>query len=255
MQNSKSVIKSKMTKTAGSVVSFYNSVWNEWNDMIYHSPAPRIRRKKVLSWIKNLQINSLLDVGCGNGQFLRETSLAFPHIKMSGADISFAVIETNQKHIPHINFFNLDLINENVPKKFDIVVSMEVIEHCDDYVVAVRKLSEMAGKYLLLTVPCGPIFKIDKTVGHNRHFRNLEITRLLNSVGFKVMKSQEWGFPFFNLYKYLINLFPGKLSEAFLTKKCYGLKEKLIASIVYRSFNLCFPWWGYQLFVLAQRDK
>lgn len=233
--------------------AFYDSKWGEWNDMIYYSPAPRLRRSKIISWIKPVKLNSLLDVGCGNGEFLSEVYKVKPGVKLSGADISLKVVEANRSKMPGAHFFHLDLNNETVPARFDAVICMEVVEHCDDYREAIKRLADMTDKWLMITVPCGPLFEIDRRVGHTRHFKAEEISSALKNCGLKIIKIQRWGFPFFNIYKHAINISPDKMSEAFLSSSKYGIREKVISSATYAAFKLCLPWWGYQLFVMASR--
>jgi SAM-dependent methyltransferase len=231
---------------------FYDDAWGEWNDMIAYSPAPRIRRDKVISWLRKVSFKSLLDVGCGNGEFLREVNRVIPEVSLAGADISQAVIKQNRTRMPDMEFLTLDLDNASLPKKFDVVVCMEVVEHCADYRKAIKRLAEMTDKRLFITVPCGPLFEIDRRVGHTRHFTAEEIENALKDSGFKDIKIQRWGFPFFNIYKYAINMFPNRMSESFLSSR-YGLKQKIVASAVYASFKLCLPYWGYQLLAYAMR--
>jgi SAM-dependent methyltransferase len=232
---------------------FYDAMWNEWGDMIYYSPAPRIRREKIISWMGKNDITSLLDVGCGNGEFLLQVHKAMPKIQLAGADISSAVIKTNSSKLPAIEFSTLDLNNETLSKKFDSVVCMEVVEHCADYKNAIKRLTQMTNQWLFITVPCGPLFEIDRRVGHTRHFTVTEIGSAIEEAGLKVRKLQKWGFPFFNLYKHAINLCPDKMCESFLSSKAYGPKEKIIASASYGAFKLSLPWGGYQLFAVASR--
>jgi len=233
--------------------SFYDSKWEEWNDMICYSPAPRLRRSKIISWIKGLELKSLLDIGCGNGEFLREVHNVMPGIKLSGADISSAVVEADRFSMPGTDFFTLDLNSETLPGRFDAVVCMEVVEHCADYRGAIKRLAEMTERWLFISVPCGPLFEIDRRVGHTRHFKAEEISTALTDSGLKVVRLQQWGFPFFNLYKHAINISPDQMSESFLSSKKYGIKQKIVSSATYAAFRLCLPWWGYQLFVIASR--
>lgn len=233
--------------------SFYDAHWKEWNDMILYSPAPRFRREKVLSWLKQLAANSLLDVGCGNGSFLQDVSRVMPGATLTGADISAAIIDLNRINTPDIGFYKLDIDAESLPNKFDAVVCMEVIEHCNDHRAAIKRLAAMTGKWLLITVPCGPLFEIDRRVGHTKHFKAEEIVKALNDEGLWVIKQQQWGFPFFNLYKHAINIWPDRMCESFLSKNKYTMRQKMMTSVTYAAFKLCLPKWGYQLFVMAGR--
>lgn len=234
--------------------SFYDAAWAEWNDMIRFSPAPRLRRERLLSWLKQYQCSSLLDVGCGNGEFLLQAHKALPSISLAGADISPAVIDSNARMLPGIDFFTLDLNVESLPRRFDVVTCMEVIEHCDDYRMTIMRLAEMTEKVLLITVPCGPVFEIDRRVGHSRHFSADEISEAMSSAGFKVTKIQCWGFPFFNLYKWLINRWPDKMCKSFLSSTQYTTSQKFVGLFVYLLFRCSLPFGGYQLFAVAHRN-
>lgn len=231
--------------------SFYNSSWENWNDMIQYSPAPRIRREKILSWLKRKAFSSMLDVGCGNAEFLKAASSVLPDVKLAGTDISSKVMELNRLALPEADFFVSNLNETYLDHKYDVVVCMEVIEHCDSYLDAVHRLANMTGKWLFLTVPCGPLFEIDRRVGHVRHFRPNEITVALESAGLTVVKLQQWGFPFFNLYKHMINAMPDVMCDSFLSSKKYSVKQRAMALCAYYSFKICVPWWGYQLFITA----
>lgn len=234
---------------------FYDKAWENWNDMIRYSPAPRIRRTRILSWLRKIPFESLLDVGCGNGEFLKEVNDNFPGKKLTGADISRAVIEKNLIIMPEFDFCVLDLNNDTPTHKHQIVVCMEVIEHCDDYESALKRLAEMTEQYLFITVPCGPVFEIDKMVGHKKHFQGDEIVSCLELHGLTVKKLQRWGFPFFNLYKHLININPHSMSKSFLSSARYTWKQKLLASATYAAFSMSIAHGGYQLFVMAANNK
>lgn len=242
-----------MADPRSTLGAFYDAKWEEWNDMIRHSPAPRIRREKILAWMKAQRPATVLDVGCGNAEFLVEAVRRMPGAAFCGADISGAAVEKNRERFPGAEFFELDLDGQTLPRRFDAVACMEVVEHCQDYRTAIARLADMTGGRLYLTVPCGPVFEIDRRVGHTRHFSAEEIRSALTDAGLTVETLQCWGFPFFNLYKHAINWNPDAMSEAFLSTKTYGPKQKLLAWGTYLAFRLCLPWGGYQLFAVARR--
>lgn len=232
---------------------FYNNAWKHWESMIKYSPAPRMRRNKIISWLLSILPKTILDVGCGNGEFLMDVYRLMPNAKLSGADVSASMMKSNRINFPNIEFLEIDLNKETLPVKFDAVICMEVIEHCNDYMAVLKRLAAMTGKWLLITVPCGPVFEIDRRVGHKRHFKPKEITEALKSEGLHVIKLEDWGFPFFNLYKHLINLFPDKMCASFLSEQKYNFRQKMLARATYAAFNLCLPKWGFQLFMMASR--
>jgi len=231
--------------------SFYDAQWKEWNDMIQYSPAPRFRRTKIISWLKRLPVRSLLDVGCGNGEFLLHVHKALPKIQLTGADVADELVAANRIRMPEFKFNVLNLDQAILSERYDAVVCMEVVEHCADYRKVISRLAKMTNQWLLITVPCGPLFEIDRRVGHIKHFNADEIRRALADAGMKTVKLQCWGFPFFNLYKHVINLAPDMMSESFLSSRTYSGKQKALSLAAYGAFRLSLPLWGYQLFALA----
>ncbi|MBF0141571.1 MAG: methyltransferase [Magnetococcales bacterium] len=235
---------------------FYDLECVKWDQQFTFSPAPRIRRKRILAWLRELgEIPSLLDVGCGNAMLLKEISKLAPQCRLYGADVSQPVIDDNRKRYPNINFEFLDLNRQVLPHRFDTVICSEVVEHCQDYLQTIEGLVSMTGKHLIITVPTGPLFPIDRHVGHVRHLTRQEMETALQASGMQVIRAEAWGFPFFNLYKYLINLSPEKTTERFCSTRPYGWMEKLISHLVYLVFHLNVPWLGHQLFILARRKN
>ena len=232
---------------------FYDLAWSEWDDMARFSPAPRIRRRLLLNWMQALKLESLLDVGCGNGLFLAEARQRLAPKRLVGVDLSPQVIESNRRALPGIEFAVLDLERDTRDERFDAVVCMELLEHCADPQGALARLAAMTGQWLLLSVPCGPVFEIDRRVGHHRHFSAEEISEMVRREGLEVMRLREWGFPFFNLYKHLINLWPDRMCQTFLSSQGYGPGQKLFSLFLYRLFWLNLPWAGYQLLLMARR--
>ncbi len=75
---------------------------------------------------KELAGKSVLEVGCGNGLFLRSAARLLPHGKLVGLDISAPVLPSDGEGI---RFVRADVIDFTVPEKFDVVFSEHVIEH------------------------------------------------------------------------------------------------------------------------------
>jgi len=242
-----------MQDQAVNKASFYDAQWKEWNAMIQYSPAPRFRRKKIISWLKKLSVSSLLDVGCGNGEFLLQAHKSLPNIQLTGADVAAELVASNRVRMPEFRFDVLNIDNNILTERYDAVVCMEVVEHCTDYRKVIGRLATMTNQWLLITVPCGPLFEIDRRVGHVKHFNADEIRQALSDAGMKTLKLQRWGFPFFNLYKHAINIAPDMMSESFLSSSGYSRKQKVLSFATYAAFRLSMPLWGYQLFALATR--
>jgi len=113
--------------------------------------------KTVLSCLKSHKFSSLLDIGCGDGRFLREVSENFPNVTLKGVDYSEAAIQLACALNPTIDYAALDITTESLSQKFEICTLIEVIEHIPPqnlpkFLASVSNLVELNG-FLILTVP------------------------------------------------------------------------------------------------------
>jgi len=246
-----------MTKNFSN--QFYDKAWQSWGDMIKYSPAPRHRRRMIIKLLDQVSFETILDVGCGSGVMLDVLQKKY-NIKISGMDISENIINKNKTYFPDMNFYNADISDTIIPKKFDCVIASEVLEHIVDYKTALINLTKMADKYIIITVPSCPLFPTDKNVGHIRHFNKnglVELKEILSNENFKLVKANRWGYPFFNIYKHLINGFGSKrIQKSFIDQNKYGLSQKIISEFLYQLFflNLNNTSKGYQLIILAEKE-
>lgn len=225
-----------------------------WHDSQRYSPAPRHRQRIMWNLIKPLDIRSVAEVGGGQPYLLSEIA-RLKSIRCVGTDVSKALIQSNKKEFPRLEFAVLDIVKNKLPEKFDLVIASEVLEHVSDYQSALKNMAAMANKYILITVPSSKVFPIDRMIGHYRHYRPEDMIQPLQRLGFKTKVWYKWGFPFHNLYKHAINgLNPAKMKEEFSEGE-YGFGKKLIATILYGLFYLNLPFWGYQLIILAEKEE
>lgn len=234
---------------------FYDKKWGEWDNMIKYSPAPRHRRRMILKMIRrHLPPRTGLsfhDIGCGNSVLLLEIKRKINHLQLSGSDVSTAVIENNKKKYTDITFYPFDIGKEiDHPPQYDMITCSEVLEHVENIDAALQNLDRFLKPegILILTVPRGKIYPIDKLVGHYRHFLDMSLFDEM----FEVKECIKWGFPFFNLYKWVINLYPEKTLKGFNSNK-YGTSKKLIASFINFLFYLNLPAWGNQMVLVLKK--
>ena len=206
----------------------YDSAWTRWGDMIKHSPAPFHRRRLILRLAGMSPFRSVLDVGCGNGEFLLSVGQSNHGFRVVGIDISEEVVRRNAEVIPWGTFHAMDIGERRLDESFDLVICSEVLEHVQDPNAALSNLRAMCSGRLIVTVPAGPIYSIDRAMGHVRHFTPGDIRSALDLAGFDVEVLWRWGFPFHVIYKHLINAFPESTMRRFAGRP-YSRADRLLA--------------------------
>jgi len=111
---------------------------------------------------------SLVDVGCGNGAFLKYIHNKNPEMFLTGIDLA------KNQDINGIHFMQGDILTADFHGKFDYVVSLAVIEHIADVRMFMKRLC-------VLCVPRG--FLIIMTL--NDRSILYRVARLLHSLGVK----------------------------------------------------------------------
>lgn len=94
-------------------------------------------------------VRSVLDVGCGRGDFLRFLRAKRPAVELMGIDLS------EQRTDSEYEFVRCDVEEFKTEKRFDAIVSLSVIEHVKDPRLFVSRLVDLlnpAGQLFLLTV-------------------------------------------------------------------------------------------------------
>lgn len=134
----------------------------------------------VLNEIKkdDKSINSIVDLGCGDGRITRELAEIFNNKRILGIDYSSKAISLAKSLNPNISFLNLDIINETINEKFDAITLIEVFEHipldlCDNFAKVLPNLLNENGK-IFLTVPHENKILQDK---HFQHFNYKSLTK------------------------------------------------------------------------------
>ena len=155
----------------------------------------------LLDKLSSIKFDSLIDVGCGDGRFLREVRKNFPSKRILGVDYSQKAIPLAQAMNPNIKYERKDITVESLEDRFDVATLVEVLEHIPPeqlkrFLDGVANTLEQGG-YLLLTVPHQNKRLQDK---HYQHFTSEKLENLLNPF-FKIKE-----FVFFDKISKLIRL-------------------------------------------------
>src|SRR3990167_9585086 len=117
----------------------------------------------VVKTIRPLNIDSVLDVGCGEGFTLARLKKEKIGKSFEGIDNLDESIEIAKKIHPGLDIKKGDIYK--LPYKsnsFDLVVCTEVLEHLENPRKAYRELIRVSRKYVLLSVPNEPFFTIQR---------------------------------------------------------------------------------------------
>jgi len=135
----------------------------------------------VLAALQGLGFESLVDIGCGDGRFLREAAERFPEARLLGVDYSERSIALARAMNATLHYEVRNVIEEPLEACFDVVTSVEVLEHIppgdvERFVAAMAAALKPAG-HLVLTVPHS---SMPVQAKHFQHFDSADLARLLS---------------------------------------------------------------------------
>ena len=144
-----------MTNTSTSNYLKYNS----------QNPLQKILlnnfNKILINLIRQVEPDKILDAGCGEGFMLDKLHKFEIGRKLIGIDNSDVSLRIARQSFPKLNIYNGDIYNLNFKdNSFDLVISSEVLEHLVNPDKALRELSRVTNKYLILSVPHEPWFRM-----------------------------------------------------------------------------------------------
>jgi 2-polyprenyl-3-methyl-5-hydroxy-6-metoxy-1,4-benzoquinol methylase len=123
----------------------------------------------VLTFRRELQGKSVLEVGCGGGTFLISLARLLPHGELWGLDTSEIEITNDERPF---KFLKQDITSFTAPRQFDVVFSHQVFEHIapadtPSHLRAIHKALVPGGKFIV----CLP----------NKYWGPQDITRIVDN--------------------------------------------------------------------------
>ncbi len=230
---------------------FYDEAWRQWDDMKVYGPTARHTRRFIFSLMKGIRFTSVLDAGCGTGVLLQQIIEKYPHVRVSGSEYSPQGLEVARKRLPQGDFHVLDLSEKALEKKFDLVTCIDVLEHIEDDRSALKNLAAMTAGHLILSVPLGPLFRVEaERMGHVHGYSRSEVEAKLREAGFQIVKAIQWGFPFYNLHRRIVNRLPAGSSTG-----VFSARKKLVSNAIHALFYLNLPYGGERYYVLCRPSE
>lgn len=183
----------------------------------------------------------IIDIGCGDGRFSRELSLAFQFSTVVGIDYSkraIALASAMNSDIANLKFQSLDVTRKHDLEPFDVAVLMEVFEHipiedAGSFLGSVRALLKDGG-FLYLTVPH------ENKLLEYKHFQHFSVKKIVSylSHDFDVVEVV----PFEKIS------WQRKLISKILSNSLVSLNNPCLLSIIYR-------WYKHNLFLCASEKE
>jgi 2-polyprenyl-3-methyl-5-hydroxy-6-metoxy-1,4-benzoquinol methylase len=173
--------------------------WSIWTS----SAAHQYIRPTLFSWIADLKPTSILDIGAGNGHLTAEIAQKFG-VRTMGLEGSASGVASAAEQYPQLELAQADVddpLPDSLRGQFDLVLSIEVIEHLlypANLLQRAREALKPGGK-LILTTPfhgywknlaialCNGFdkhFEPTRAGGHIKFFSRASITALLEEEGF-----------------------------------------------------------------------
>lgn len=225
--------------------AFYERQGSEYlaNNPTWDAEDSPWKCQKIISLLEKNAIvpRSVIEVGCGAGEILRELSVRYPDCgNLSGYDIApDAIALCDGKETPRLHYRCMDPFSEC--EAFDLLLAIDVVEHVDDYYGFIRKCKEKA-TYKLFKIPLelsvrhlafNQHFQNRKRVGHLQYFTKDTFILTLQDCGYEIV---DWQYASMSVEKHL-----GRFSRL----------RSFLFSTLNKDFFVRFTG-GYGLFLLAK---
>ena len=236
--------------------------WDDYSEAVSENPAQSYRRRLAAALLERRGAPArLVDIGSGQGDFLREALERWPGCELLGLESSARGVQESLVKARGARMLRRDLLSTpDVPEELrwwgTHALCSEVLEHVEDPV----RLLQGARHYLadgcrvVVTVPGGPMSAFDRHIGHKQHFTPASLSAVLREAGFGVGLAAGAGFPFFNLYRAAVVARGQRLVDDVASHgggPSFAARAAMLAFRPLFAFNLPRTPWGTQIVAVA----
>lgn len=175
--------------------------------------------EKILTFcLAQRKLTRILDAGSGIGAYTFWLAKTFPRASVTGGDIdrhklASCRVLTNEFHLNNVSFSYLDITKAYGKSAYDLIVTIDVLEHVKDYTKVLRNFHQLLQRNGLLYIHVPQphqkrIFSSLRQWHHEEHVREgiskEVLERTLKKIGYEVILSRET-FGFFGKLAWELN--------------------------------------------------
>lgn len=170
---------------------------NLYNKYASKNPAVKILMSNFFKdfdiFLESINVNNILDVGCGEGYVTNHIKEFKNGISIEGVDYSSEVVKKARTLNPKIKFTEGSIYGLRYgDNTFDLLVASEVLEHLEQPQNGIAELKRVSKRYCIITVPNEPFFRIanilrlkylstlGNTPGHVQNWTKKDFRQLLD---------------------------------------------------------------------------
>jgi ubiquinone/menaquinone biosynthesis C-methylase UbiE len=108
-------------------------------------------RLYILDRLQKMEVNSILDVGCGTGPIGEMIVRHGYYFKYKGVDYSESMIKVAKEYFPHLEWEVQDMRDLKEPdNSWDCVLLMHSLDHTNDYQASIKEAARVSNKYVFI---------------------------------------------------------------------------------------------------------
>jgi SAM-dependent methyltransferase len=164
-------------------------------------------RNRLFSWLVHRERDrlgkaSLLDIGCGTGDFLQHL-VKDSTLTITGSEIYLKGLQLAKRRQSDVSFIQYDVTDGTLDRSYDIITAFDVFEHIERDVDGMHNVHQMLTPQgvFILSVPQHQFLwsRLDEIVHHKRRYSRAEMVNKLRETGFTPVRVTSHVFALFPL--------------------------------------------------------